>query len=58
VNDCVSERIKTFVSFVVNFADGEVRTKSPEEYTEFARLRFGLRPESVIIRDYMASEGE
>lgn len=52
VKECIGENIRTCVSFVVGFDDGEVRTKSAEEYREFAKT-LGVKPENVIIRKYV-----
>ncbi|MDD5172127.1 MAG: radical SAM protein [Candidatus ainarchaeum sp.] len=53
VYDCISNGIDTFASFVVGFSDGVVKTRTKEEYAEFASSR-GIKPENVIIREYVA----
>jgi len=52
VNDCISNGIDTFASFVVGFNDGVVKTRTKEEYADFARF-LGINPENVIIREYV-----
>jgi len=52
VRECASSRIDTHVSFVVGFEDGEVKTRTPEEYAAFAES-LGIRPEKTIFRDYV-----
>ncbi|MDD5022859.1 MAG: radical SAM protein [Candidatus ainarchaeum sp.] len=53
VRDCVHSKIKTFVSFVIGFEDGEVKTKTPEEYQRFSKETFNLDTDRVILRQYI-----
>ena len=52
VKDCKREGIKTFASFVVGFNDDEVKTRSPQEYIEFAKS-LGIKRKNVVIRGYI-----
>jgi len=51
VRDCIEAGIRTRVSFVVGFDDGIVKTRTKEEYLDFA-ITLGIRLEEVIFRDY------
>lgn len=52
VKDCLEAGIRTSTSFVVDFDDGEVKTRAREEYFEFAQS-LGVKPENVIFREYV-----
>ena len=52
VRDCIAVGINTCASFVVGFNDGEVKTKTAEEYRKFAET-LGVKPKNVIIREYV-----
>lgn len=52
VNDCISEGINTKASFVTDFADEEVKSRSPEEYRKFA-VSLGIKSKNVILREYV-----
>lgn len=51
VQECVNSKIKTYISFVVDFKDEIVKTRSQEEYTTFA-LSLGVNPGNIIFRKY------
>ena len=52
VRDCIKNGIDTYLSFVVGFDDGEVKTRTAEEYQKFARI-LGVQEKNVIIRQYV-----
>jgi TatD family-associated radical SAM protein len=52
VRECAASSIDTHVSFVVNFENGEVKTRAAEEYAAFAES-LGIKPEKIIFRDYV-----
>lgn len=52
LHDCISEGIETKASFVTGFEDKEIKSRSPEEYREFA-ASLGINPKNVIIREYI-----
>jgi TatD family-associated radical SAM protein len=57
IGDCLKEGIDTKVSFVVGFENDKIKTRSAEEYKEYA-LSLGVKPENVIIREYVAPIGK
>lgn len=52
LRDCIKQRIKTKASFVTDFEDKEVRSRSAEEYTSFA-VSLGINVKNVILRRYI-----
>ena len=52
VRNCIKSGIATFASFVIGFDDGEVKTRTAEEYIEFAES-LGVERERVILRKYV-----
>jgi TatD family-associated radical SAM protein len=52
ITDCIRVGINTAVSFVVGFNDGEVKTRSEDDYRDFA-LSLGIKPKNVLMREYV-----
>lgn len=52
VRDCIKAGIKTKASFVTNFEDRKVKSKTPKEYKNFA-ISLGIKPKDVILRKYV-----
>ncbi|MDD5337114.1 MAG: radical SAM protein [Candidatus ainarchaeum sp.] len=53
IRNCISEGIRTSVSFVVGFDDGEVRTQRACDYIKWATSCFGIQSKRVIIGQYV-----
>jgi TatD DNase family protein len=47
-----SSKIKTNVSFILDYEKDDIKTKSKEDYLKFA-LSLGLKEEQIIWREYM-----
>jgi len=52
VHGCIDAGIRTKASFVTGFDDGTVKTRSGDDYLEFA-ASLGIRPDDVILRPYI-----
>lgn len=53
VKECKEANLGTFVSFVVGFDNGKVKTRPEQEYKDWAKQQFGLKKKKVLIRDYV-----
>jgi wyosine [tRNA(Phe)-imidazoG37] synthetase (radical SAM superfamily) len=53
VEECMVARLKTMISFVVGFRNFSIATRDASEYISFAKCRFGLGPENVLLRNYV-----
>jgi wyosine [tRNA(Phe)-imidazoG37] synthetase (radical SAM superfamily) len=52
VKECASSSIETYVSFVIGFQRDGVKTRTREEYAQFAKS-LGVKEENIIHRDYV-----
>ena len=52
IKDSNSSKIKTYVSFILNYEKNGIKTKSKEEYLDFA-LSLGIKEEQIKWREYM-----
>lgn len=52
VKECVRSNIETYVSFIVGFEDGAIKSRSKAEYEKFA-TSLGVKPENIIFRNHI-----
>ncbi|TKJ17609.1 hypothetical protein CEE44_03685 [Candidatus Woesearchaeota archaeon B3_Woes] len=52
VRDCIGEGIETKASFVTDFDDEEIKSKTPDEYKNFA-ISLGIKQKNIILRKYV-----
>lgn len=52
ITECNKTSIDTRVSFVTNFQNQTIKTKSKKEYIEFAQS-LGIKKENIILRNYI-----
>jgi len=52
VRDCIGKGIDTKASFVTDFDDGKVKTRSGDEYRAFASS-LGVKPKNVVLRKFV-----